>query len=237
MRTSRTLAGFILALSLVISSSAPPGALASVQRRPLELGPEALSGTVNINSGATYTTNRQVSLGLSTSGATGPVEMRFSNDNVTYTPYEPFAASKTWTLPNPANAAFVRYSPQPTYDPPPTPSGQPISLGVLLSIPAYNANQTAAAAASLGVKYSRFSANWIDTEPTPGNFTFAGANDFAISQAEGAGLRAFPTLTIGKGWMNGQPPDAQSKSYPPSDLSQSYDPNTAYSPTYYRRLD
>src|SRR5215472_11161270 len=62
----------------------------------------APSGTVSINSGATYTKSTSVTLNLSASNPTSgdPVsDMRFSNDGSTFGAWVPFAASASYTLP------------------------------------------------------------------------------------------------------------------------------------------
>jgi PKD repeat protein len=56
-------------------------------------------GTNRINNGATFTTNPIVTLTLSASDNSGLVaDMRFSNDNMAWSDWEPFAAAKTWML-------------------------------------------------------------------------------------------------------------------------------------------
>ncbi|AKQ46183.1 hypothetical protein TH63_12015 [Rufibacter radiotolerans] len=52
-------------------------------------------GSVSINNGAYATNNAAVTLALTTKNAT---QMRFSNDKITWSAYEPVATSKTWTL-------------------------------------------------------------------------------------------------------------------------------------------
>lgn len=56
----------------------------------------ALTGTVQINGGAAYTASTGVTLALSAAGA---AEMRFSADGVIWTAWEPYAATKSFTLP------------------------------------------------------------------------------------------------------------------------------------------
>jgi hypothetical protein len=63
----------------------------------------APSGTISINSGATYTNNANVTLGLSATNPTAgdPVsDMRFSTDGVTYGSWVPYATSTAYTLPS-----------------------------------------------------------------------------------------------------------------------------------------
>jgi hypothetical protein len=56
------------------------------------------TGTITINSGAAYTNSTSVTLSLSCSDANGCSQMRFSNNNVTYSTPESYATTKTWTL-------------------------------------------------------------------------------------------------------------------------------------------
>jgi hypothetical protein len=56
-----------------------------------------LTGAVTINAGAAYTNSLAVNLSLSTTGGTPPL-MRFSNDNLAWNAWEPYAATKAWSL-------------------------------------------------------------------------------------------------------------------------------------------
>ncbi len=59
----------------------------------------APSGTIMINGGAAYTNSTSVSLSLSASdGLSGVYQMRFSNDNATWSSWEAYGTSKNWTL-------------------------------------------------------------------------------------------------------------------------------------------
>ena len=59
----------------------------------------APSGSIVIDSGAAWADTASVSLKLTCSDAkSGCAAMQLSNDNVTFTPAEPFAATRTWTL-------------------------------------------------------------------------------------------------------------------------------------------
>jgi len=72
----------------------------------------APTGTISINSGAVYTTSASVTLSLSCSDTgSGCSQMRFSNDNATWTAWEPGAASKSWTLAGPdgTNNVYVQF--------------------------------------------------------------------------------------------------------------------------------
>jgi len=57
------------------------------------------TGTVTINSGATYTNTSTVTLTLSATDNSGTVSlMKFSNDGTSYSSPEPYNTTKTWTL-------------------------------------------------------------------------------------------------------------------------------------------
>lgn len=57
------------------------------------------TGSITINEQATYTTTTTVTLTLSTTDATsGIAEMRFSNDNTTYTDWGSYASLQSWNL-------------------------------------------------------------------------------------------------------------------------------------------
>jgi len=57
------------------------------------------TGSITINERATYTTTTTVTLTLSATDATsGIAEMRFSNDNTTYTDWGSYASSQSWNL-------------------------------------------------------------------------------------------------------------------------------------------
>lgn len=72
------------------------------------------TGSMVINAGASTTTTRTVTLGLSASdvGGSGVSQMRFSNDNATWGAWEPYAATKTWVLPwgDGAKTVYAQYS-------------------------------------------------------------------------------------------------------------------------------
>jgi hypothetical protein len=73
----------------------------------------APSGSVKIDGGAAWTETPSVSLKLTCSDAkSGCGAMQLSNDNVTFTPSEPFSATRTWTLAggDAAKTVYVRYS-------------------------------------------------------------------------------------------------------------------------------
>ena len=58
----------------------------------------ALSCSININNGATYTISRSVTLNLSASGGEGNKYMRFNNDGGSWSNWESYNTSKSWTL-------------------------------------------------------------------------------------------------------------------------------------------
>ncbi len=75
--------------------------------------------TININSGAIYSTNQTVTLTLSATDVVGVTEMAFANESDSYSTWEAYTTSKTWNLsttdgtPNPADGQVktvnVRY--------------------------------------------------------------------------------------------------------------------------------
>ena len=59
------------------------------------------TGTVNVNGGSASTSSQNVTLNLSANDpapATGVTQMRFSNDGVTFSGYQAYAATAAWTL-------------------------------------------------------------------------------------------------------------------------------------------
>lgn len=59
------------------------------------------TATITINGGAAQTNSREVTLTLTAvDEGGGPFTMRFSNDGVNWTPWEPFAVTRSWTLPD-----------------------------------------------------------------------------------------------------------------------------------------
>jgi len=72
----------------------------------------APTGSIIVADGATYTTSTSVNLTLSATDITsGAAQMSFSNDNVTWSDWEAYATSKTWTLENGDGnkTVYVRY--------------------------------------------------------------------------------------------------------------------------------
>jgi len=65
------------------------------------------TGSVSINSGASYTTVTSVNLTLTCSDASGCAEMRFSNDNSIWSTAEAYAGTKSWTLSSGAGTKTV----------------------------------------------------------------------------------------------------------------------------------
>jgi len=78
------------------------GRMSAVFSDTIILDAEAPTGTISINNGIEHTNTSSVTLTLSCSDSTsGCTEMRFSNDNATWTAWEPYVArepSKQWTL-------------------------------------------------------------------------------------------------------------------------------------------
>jgi hypothetical protein len=69
-----------------------------IEKRIRADDPGLPTGTITINSGAASTNSTSVALTLSCSDAQGCSQMRFSNDNVTYSTPETYATTKAWTL-------------------------------------------------------------------------------------------------------------------------------------------
>lgn len=72
------------------------------------------SGTVKINGGAAYTKSSSVNLSLSATDPTpssGLASMRFKNDSSSWSSWEPYATSKSWTLrkANGLRTVYVQY--------------------------------------------------------------------------------------------------------------------------------
>lgn len=72
------------------------------------------TGTVKINGNAPYTKTASVTLNLTCTDpapGSGCAKMQFSNNNVVYTAFEPFAATKAWTFPagDGTKLIYVRY--------------------------------------------------------------------------------------------------------------------------------
>ncbi|WP_317973060.1 cadherin domain-containing protein, partial [Paenibacillus sp. CCS19] len=75
------------------------GLQSPVYTKTITLDRTAPAGTLSINSGAAFTSSTNVTLGMTASDAL-PMEMQFSNDGTTWSAWEPFASSKTVTLPS-----------------------------------------------------------------------------------------------------------------------------------------
>jgi parallel beta-helix repeat protein len=70
-------------------------------------------GSIQVNNGAAYTNTTTVNLALSaTDTVSGVAQMRFSNDIVTWSDWETYSSSKSWTLQNGdgAKSVIVQYS-------------------------------------------------------------------------------------------------------------------------------
>lgn len=114
-------------------------------------------------------------------------------------------------------------------------------LGLLAVVPGTSGSTSSPealrASASIGARYLRVNLDWSVSEPQPGELSFSTPNDRKIRLIEQAGLRVFPTLYVGRGWMNGSPPSNQqggSRSYPPNDLTAEWSEAYGYSPSYYQ---
>jgi fibronectin type 3 domain-containing protein len=71
----------------------------------------APQGSILINEGVTHTNSTTVNLDLSSTDVSGVSQMCFSDDNLTWSPWEEYAASRSWNLQNKdgAKSVFVEY--------------------------------------------------------------------------------------------------------------------------------
>jgi hypothetical protein len=122
----------------------------------------------------------------------------------------------------------------------PAASGGPTGFGLLTVIPdstgSTSSPEALRASAPLGVRYLRVNLDWAVSEPQPGGLTFTTDNDRRIQSIEQSGLRLFPTLYVGRGWMNGAPAenrDQGSRSYPPTDLGTEWSDEYGFSRGYF----
>jgi|GEM_PF-4455130 len=75
------------------------GNASSTYSDTITLDTVAPTGSISINAGAQYTSSANVTLTLSATDATSGVsQMRFSNDNATWSAWENYGTSKAWTL-------------------------------------------------------------------------------------------------------------------------------------------
>lgn len=77
----------------------------------IKLDKIAPTGSITINDEAIYTNTNTVTLTISATDTTSAIaEMRFSNDNITWTPWEAYTAFKAWTLTkgNGTNTVYYR---------------------------------------------------------------------------------------------------------------------------------
>ena len=75
------------------------GRVSSSVNDTIVLDTVAPTGSVTINGGAAFANSPAVTLALSASDAgSGVAQMRFSNDNATWSPWENYAATKAWSL-------------------------------------------------------------------------------------------------------------------------------------------
>jgi hypothetical protein len=70
-----------------------------------------MTAHILINSGALWTSTNHVALTLSATDPNGVVAMQFSNNGISYTAEEPYAATKAWTLPigDGTKTVYVRF--------------------------------------------------------------------------------------------------------------------------------
>jgi parallel beta-helix repeat protein len=76
----------------------------------IKLDKTAPTGSIIVSNGDAYTTSTSVTLTLTASDATsGVYQMRFSNDGTTWTDWEAYTTSKSWTLPSEDGTKTVHY--------------------------------------------------------------------------------------------------------------------------------
>ena len=90
-----------------------PAEIQSDMTAPVPAVPDrnAPTGTITINGGAPSTRSTAVSLALSASDVNGVAQMRLSSDGASFTPAEPYATTRAWTLPpgDGAKTVWVQY--------------------------------------------------------------------------------------------------------------------------------
>ncbi|NIM94632.1 MAG: hypothetical protein GTO18_13105 [Anaerolineales bacterium] len=153
------------------------------------------------------------------------------HDQAQRTPTEPSGEQETPTEP-PEESGGIPIVP-----------GKISNMGILAVIPqgSGSTNDPAAIKAvnDVGAGYMRVNLDWAVSEPSPGELSFDTRNDRKIERIEGSGLRIFPTVYVGIGWMSEESAastDTRSRSYPPDDLSSSWDDVYGYSQGYYEFL-
>lgn len=87
------------------------GLVSSAYSDTITLDTTGPTGSIVINSGDSYTIFTSVTLTLSASDANGVAQMCFSDDGTTYTSWEAYATSKSWTLPkgDGTKTVYVKY--------------------------------------------------------------------------------------------------------------------------------
>lgn len=76
------------------------GNVETTKNQTIKIDETPPTGSITINDNAPYTTTPVVTMTLSATDETsGIAEMRFSNDNTTWSEWDPYATSKSWILP------------------------------------------------------------------------------------------------------------------------------------------
>jgi Tol biopolymer transport system component len=97
--------------TLITEGASPDVGIVSSYPQPADITPP--TGSITVNSGASYTNTTSVTLTLSCTDTEGScAEMQFSNDNSNWSVPEVYAISKTWTLASGdgAKTVYVRFS-------------------------------------------------------------------------------------------------------------------------------
>ena len=88
-----------IAGSYVLRLAVSDGLYTAIDNVVIEVDGVSPNGSIIINNGAVWTNTAAVTLALEcTDSESGCADMRFSNDNINFTPWEPFTTNKSWTL-------------------------------------------------------------------------------------------------------------------------------------------
>ncbi len=96
------LGGWSLDIESESGTPADPPAGPTPPSGPVVLDTAAPTVTVSVAAGSAYTTTSSVTVGVTATdtgpGASGPQQMRFSNDGTTWSAFQPYATTAPWTL-------------------------------------------------------------------------------------------------------------------------------------------